>query len=321
MKDLFNFTIPQLSTNFEEPDGPNGPLIIHNVPIMVSGTWTSHEGKAFEFTPEMLKAAVDAWDDNLVWQRHPLIPNENRPATDSIGAVPKRYFEPNFTTVLKDGTTYKGAAIMGDVVLHRKTDVSKDAAKLIRLPYDQGGFRMVSAETEMQGLEYNSAIGAFQFDALRFHGLTIQREGGCAACNIPAFSAGTGVQKLAKDKEPAAAAPPTPGGAEEDMPKWAAMLCQKFDAMCEAVTKGAMSEKAGMASPGVALELFSAIKTEVDSLKEENRKLVAMFDKASNDPKNALTAKPEDEEKISEDTKTSINLVRQGKNLYMRRDG
>ena len=206
------------------------------------------------------------------------------------------------------------------LVLHRKTDVSRDAAKLIRLPYDQGGFRMVSAETEMQGLNYNGDLGAYQFDGLRFHGLTIQREGGCAACNIPAFSAGTRGMNMAKDEKPAASAPPTPGAGEEDMPKWAAMLCQKFDAMCEAVTKGVVTDKAGMSSPGVALELFSAIKVQVDELKEENRKLTAMFEKASNDPKNAQTFTPKEEPKANEEPKSSINMARQGKNIYMRRD-
>ena len=102
------------------------------------------------------------------------------------------------------------------------------------------------------------------------------------------------------------------------MPKWAVMLCSKFDAMCESL-KGGPNKQSELSAPGVALELFSAIKVQVDELKEENRKLTALVDKEGVKPENAQTFAVK-EEKVNEDTKTSLNLARQGKNLYMRRD-
>ena len=120
-----SFPLQDLVSNFEEPNGPDGPLIVHNVPIMVAGKWKSMQGKICEFTDLDLDANKDNWVDNGAWTRHALIPGENRPAEICIGGVIKRYFNPNFSTVLEDGTIYKGAAILGDVLLHRLTEGSR----------------------------------------------------------------------------------------------------------------------------------------------------------------------------------------------------
>jgi hypothetical protein len=321
------FSMPMGMTNFEEPEGPEGPLIVHNVPIMASGIWPSMNGKSYAFSKQFLLANLDNWSDSIVWNRHPLIPGENRSATDSIGAVLKRYFEPNFTTKLKDGTTYQGAAIMGDVLFHRKTDESRDAATLIRLPYDQGGFRMVSAEMHMDGVEFDAERNVYTPESCKFFGLTIQREGGCAACNIPAFAKAAPGQEtgnMAEPEKPATPAPPTPGGAEQ-MPEWARVMSEKMDkilAIASGQGGGAppapanAAPAATMSAPAPDVEAFAASELKVKDLEEKLRVANAIIEKAKSKP--AIENFAEPGPKLSTNIEsTSMHLI--GKSLHLRR--
>lgn len=335
-----------LTSNFEEPEGPNGPLIVHNVPIMVAGRWKSMQGKTCEFTDQDLDANKDNWMDNAVWTRHQLLPGENRSAELCIGGVTKRYFTPNFSTVLEDGTIYKGAAILGDVLLHRKTDASRDAAVLIRLPKGQGGFRMTSAEIAMLDENFDVKTGVYHPKKYAFGGLTIQREGACNACNIPAFASAAPGQRGMDMAEPKPAetppvnqAPPAPGGAEAE-PAWATemkgLLHQILEReMQEAAAKGAAkgakpSEppadgakanecKAGMAAPQITTEQFAAMTAELATLKEDRRKLQAIVDKANSKPESTRTAGADFAagEKLNTEGISTSSMMLVGKNLHI----
>lgn len=243
----FSFAIP-IDSHFEEL--PDGGLLVHDVPIMCEGTWVGMENRRTTFTAEVLRSRALNWKDNLVWNRHQLLPWENRPASDSIGAVLNPRFESDYRTVLQDGTVFQGAAVLGDVLLHRKTDASRDAAVLIRLPQDQGGFRMVSAELSNAKTRWDASTQSFIMESFDFDGLTIQRRGGCKACNIPAYSSPGGIEmgndgkvtassasnasvtatstaetvwtastpsaQYAEGAPPEAPAPPAPGGGADD---------------------------------------------------------------------------------------------------------
>ena len=321
-----NFSMPMELSNFEEPEGADGPLIVHNVPIMASGIWPSMNGKRYHFSEQFLLANLNNWSDSIVWNRHPLIPGENRSATDSIGAVLKHFFNANFTTMLKDGTLYKGAAIMGDVLFHRKTEESRDAATLIRLPYDQGGFRMVSAEMHMDGLAFDAERNVYVPEKCNFFGLTIQREGGCAACNIPAFAAATPGQEtgnMAEPEAPATPAPPTPGGAEA-MPEWAGQLMEKMDKILSIAQGGAAppaaaneAPKATMSAPTPEMEAFAAEQLKVTDLEEKLRVANAIIEKANSKPIVESFAEPGP--KMNSEGTRSLNAVLVGKNLHWNR--
>jgi len=134
-----SFWVPT-GSSFE--DMPDGSLIVHGVPIMCEGSWTSMEGKTVKFSPQDLKANASNWQDNGIWTRHPLMPGENRPSDLCVGGVLNPTYVDSYKTVQDDGTIFTGAAVLGDLIFHRQTDASKDAAVQIRLPKEAGGFRM-----------------------------------------------------------------------------------------------------------------------------------------------------------------------------------
>lgn len=322
-----SFTVPT-DSSFEEPEGPDGPLIVHNVPLMVEGKWTSMQGKTIEFTAQDLQANFDNWVDNLVWVRHQLVPGENRPATESVGCVPVRYFNPDYETVLEDGTLYRGAAAMGDMVLHRQTEASRDAAKLIRLPRDQGGFRMVSSELTDIDAAYDEREKVFHPRRYAFAGLTIQRKGGCKACNIPAFAAtpGQGNGNMA-DNEPPAQAPPAPGGAEGE-PAWVARIEQKIDALIQhekaEAAKGANAQPPApqMAAPEPPKVDFAEYDKKLADANEEIRKLKAIVDKANSKPASLQTegvAFSDNGAPKTNEGKPSLAFSQMGNNMRLRR--
>lgn len=331
------FAMPP-GSNFEEPNGPDGPLIVHNFPIMVEGAWTSMEGKTVQFGPQDLKANQGNWTDTAIWTRHPLVPGENRSADLCIGAVVAHYYTDKFQAVLEDGSTFVGAAVLGDAMLHRRTEPSRDAAVLIRLPKGQGGFRMTSAEIELLDADFDAQQDVYRPKRYAFGGVTIQRKGGCKACNIPAFAAncaapGQGATHMADGPAgtpPANQAPPTPGGAEAE-PAWAKALSAKLDQLIEMEKAEAAHagdgkggapagtppanechQAAGMAAPQVTAEQFAALNEDV-------RKLRAAAEKANSQPA-ALQTKGASFAaggKLNSEGISSSSMMLVGKNLHL----
>jgi hypothetical protein len=161
---------------------------------------------------------------------------------------------------------------------------------------------MVSAEIIMQSSEFDAKAGVYRPTKYAFGGLTIQRKGGCKACNIPAFAAATPGQEtgnMAEPEKPASPAPPAPGGAE-GMPAWAKVLSDKLDRLLAkedaeaAGGKGVANEcnkGAGMAAPNPLIESFAAVEAKVKELEgqnktltEERRVLTAQLEKANAKP-------------------------------------
>jgi hypothetical protein len=331
-----SFMVPT-GSSFE--DAPDGSLIVHGVPAMCEGEWKSAEGKVVQFGKPDLKANCANWYDNGIWTRHPLMPGENRPADLCVGGVQNPTYTDSFKTVLEDGTVYQGAAVIGDLVFHRQTDASKDAAVQIRLPKDQGGFRMVSAEIIMQSSEFDAKAGVYHPTKYAFGGLTIQRKGGCKACNIPAFAQaapGQEIGNMAEEPKPAIPAPPAPGGAGE-MPAWAKVLSDKLDKLIEMETAEAAEEKgeptnecnkgAGMAAQAPRIESFAAVEAKVKDLEaqtkaliEDKRVLTAKLEKA--DSKQAPTGNfSAPEPKINTEGVSSSRMVLSGTNMKLSRGG
>jgi hypothetical protein len=316
---------------FEEPEGPDGPLIVREVPMMAEGEWTSAEGIKTRFTAAALKANAVRVYDNLVWLRHQLVPGENRPALESIGAFSNMRFDPAHKFPQPDGRIISAAAVICDVVLHRKTDESRGAASLIRLPHDQGGFRMVSSEIKLEEVK-DSKDGWKELTKFQFAALTIQRKGACKLCQIPAFAApGLGVENMAEE-EKSQTPPSNPGGGEENVPEWAKALHAKVDKLLELeqaeAGKGQGEPKkepeapgAGMAAKGPTVEQFAAVEAEISTLKEENRKFKAALDKAAEQAPHTQTqgASFSEQEPVVNDKGNATGIQRNGGNIRFNR--
>lgn len=336
------FMVPE-GSHFE--DAPDGSLIVHGVPIMCEGAWQSMEGKKVQFGPQDLKANCANWLDNGIWTRHPLMPGENRPSDLCVGGVRNYAYTDSFVTALDDGTMFKGAAVLGDLVFHRQTDASKDAAVQIRLPKEAGGFRMTSAEIVMQSSEFDAQAGVYHPSKYAFGGLTIQRKGGCKACNIPAFAATTPGQENGNmaETKPEGPAPPAPGGAEE-MPGWASGLHTKVDGLHSKMDKLMAMESAepiqpkgeanecnkgaGMAAQAPLMESFAAVEAKVKELEkekevllEERRVLTAKLEKANSKQVGNFSAQVENAPKMNTEGVSSSRMVLSGSNMKLNREG
>ncbi len=164
-------------TSFEET--ADGGLLIHGVVIMAAGTWTDMHGITTTFSEEVLQRCAGAWDDNAVWTRH--AGGAPRSVTEKIGAVINPVYSPS------------EAAVIGDVVLHRRTDTSKACSELVQMAREQGGIKDVSAETMV------IMDGAGNVTDLVFTGLALVEDGACETCRIPAF--GKEDKTMADEKE------------------------------------------------------------------------------------------------------------------------
>ena len=152
-------------SSFENAE--DGSLIVHGVTIMAAGTWTDMHGITTTFSEDVLQRCASAWDDNAVWTRH--AGGAPRSVTEKVGAVANPYYSPT------DG------AVMGDVILHNRTDTSRACSELVQMAREQGGIKDVSAETMVMMDEDGNVLD------LVFTGLALVEDGACETCRIPAF--------------------------------------------------------------------------------------------------------------------------------------
>lgn len=162
------FNSAHVGGSFEPVDG--GGVVVHNVPLMAAGSWTSMQGQRTVFTDEVLSRCATKWRDTGIWARHP--GGAPRDVTDKIGAVQNPHFDP------------AQHAVVGDLYLHGKTSTSADAVRLVQTPRDQGGITDVSAETVLD-LEPDGTVRDIVWT-----GLALVEDGACETCRIPAYSKG-----------------------------------------------------------------------------------------------------------------------------------
>lgn len=144
-----------------------GGLLIHGVVIMAAGEWTDMHGIHTVFGEDVLQRCAGQWADPAVWTRH--AGGSPRSVTEKIG------------TVLNPAYSPSQAAVVGDILLHCKTETSAAAAELVQLQKDQGGIKDVSAETIVE-----MAPGGIVTD-VTFTGLALVEDGACEVCKLPAF--------------------------------------------------------------------------------------------------------------------------------------
>ena len=147
-----------------------GGLLIHGVVIMAAGEWTDMHGIHTVFGEDVLQRCAGQWADPAVWTRH--AGGSPRSVTEKIG------------TVLNPAYSPSQAAVVGDILLHCKTETSAAAAELVQLQKDQGGIKDVSAETIVE-----MAPGGIVTD-VTFTGLALVEDGACEVCKLPAYGRG-----------------------------------------------------------------------------------------------------------------------------------
>lgn len=158
-----------------------GGLLIHGVVIMAAGDWTDMHGIRTVFGEEVLQRCAGQWADPAVWTRH--AGGSPRSVTEKIG------------TVLNPAYSPSQAAVVGDILLHCKTETSAAAAELVQLQKDQGGIKDVSAETIVE-----MAPGGIVTD-VTFTGLALVEDGACEVCKLPAYGKGEPMTEDIEKKE------------------------------------------------------------------------------------------------------------------------
>ena len=157
----------------------DGGLLIHGVVIMAAGEWTDMHGIHTKFGEEVLQRCAGQWADTAVWTRHS--GGTPRSVTEKIGTVLNPVYSPEQT------------AVVGDVLLHCKTETSVSAAELVQLQKEQGGIKDVSAETIVE-MDRDGNV-----TDLTFTGLALVEDGACEVCKLPAYGKGDGT--MAEDIE------------------------------------------------------------------------------------------------------------------------
>lgn len=159
------FNSKETLTSYE--DTPDGGLLIHGVIIMAAGSWTDMHGIDTTFSEEVLQRCAGQWADNAVWTRHS--GGTPRPVTEKIGAVQNPHYDPS------------QRAVVGDVLLHNKTDASASASALVRMDREAGGIKDVSAETIVEMDAHGNVTDVI------FTGLALVEDGACEVCKLPAY--------------------------------------------------------------------------------------------------------------------------------------
>lgn len=142
----------------------DGSLTINDVCLLASGTWTDSAWGTPLFYPEaVLKEYADNWFDNPFWCRHG--GGVPRSITDKIGEVVNR--------------RYHDKAVHGDIILHGKTQTSRDAIEMITA----GLANAVSVEHG--GREsYDEDSRTYISEEIIFYGAASVNRGACDICTI-----------------------------------------------------------------------------------------------------------------------------------------
>lgn len=168
-------------SSYEET--PDGGLLVHGVVIMAAGEWTDMHGIYTRFTPEVLQRCAGQWADNAVWTRHS--GGTPRQVTEKVGAVVGPHYDPERT------------AVVGDILLHRRTETSASASALVQMDREAGGIKDVSAETIVE-MDRDGTV-----TDVTFTGLALVEDGACEVCKLPAYGRGEGMTDDIEEKKAA----------------------------------------------------------------------------------------------------------------------
>lgn len=142
----------------------DGSLTIKGVILLAAGTWTdSNWGTPLVYSSEVLKEYAKNWFDNPLWVRHG--GGTPRSITDKIGEI--------------ENQRYDDSKVLGDIILHGKTQTSNDTIELIT----SGLVNAISVEHS--GRErWDPDEQAYRSEEIIFYGAAVVNKGACTVCTI-----------------------------------------------------------------------------------------------------------------------------------------
>ncbi len=151
------------SNKFERTDKG---LLVRDVILLAEGSWTdSNVRTPCYYSPEVLEKYAKNWLDNGLWYRHP--GGSPRSVADKIGQVVNFYYSPEYK------------AIMGDLLFHCKSQLSRDIAEMV-----QNGL-VNAVSVEIGGEEYyNRKSKTNEAVSIDGYGVAVVDRGACDVCLI-----------------------------------------------------------------------------------------------------------------------------------------
>lgn len=151
------------SNKFERTDKG---LLVRDVILLAEGSWTdSNVRTPCYYSPEVLEKYASNWLDNGLWSRHP--GGSPRSVADKIGQVVNFYYSPEYK------------AIMGDLLFHCKSQLSRDIAEMV-----QNGL-VNAVSVEIGGEEYyNRKSKTNEAVSIDGYGVAVVDRGACDVCLI-----------------------------------------------------------------------------------------------------------------------------------------
>ena len=141
-------------------------LLVRDVILLAEGTWAdSNVRTPCYYSPEVLEKYAQNWKENGLWSRHP--GGSPRTVADKIGYVKNTYYSPEYK------------AIMGDLLFHMKSQLSRDIAEMVQ----DGLVNAVSVE--IGGEEYyNRKTHQNEAVSINGYGVAVVDKGACDVCTI-----------------------------------------------------------------------------------------------------------------------------------------
>ncbi len=168
------------SNKFERTDKG---LLVRDVILLAEGSWTdSNVRTPCYYSPEVLEKYASNWLDNGLWSRHP--GGSPRSVADKIGQVVNFYYSPEYK------------AIMGDLLFHCKSQLSRDIAEMV-----QNGL-VNAVSVEIGGEEYyNRKSKTNEAVSIDGYGVAVVDRGACDVCLIRHKSAPDNITDNPADAE------------------------------------------------------------------------------------------------------------------------
>lgn len=141
-----------------------GGLLIKDVPMLASGTWTdSAVGTPLNYPEDTLREYASNWIDNTGWSRH--LGGMPRDVTDKVAELRSPRFE--------------NGAVIGDIFVHGATQKSRDLMEMVKR-------KLISyVSVEHNGDErYNPATRQMEASTISFLGFAFVNKGACKLCRI-----------------------------------------------------------------------------------------------------------------------------------------
>ncbi len=168
---MLNVLMPTVLDDYVETE--TGGLLVRNVKLLASGTWTDSKARTpLHYPAEVLEAYATNWLANGYWARH-------------SGGAPRSEALEKLGTILNPRySPQEGGVVMGDIFFDRVTQASRDGAALAIAKAKAGNPQAVSVEHDGDEV-YDPENKRYLAKTLVFLGAAGVDEGACRVCKFP----------------------------------------------------------------------------------------------------------------------------------------